>query len=130
MSEQKPEESGAGILQSLRILAATFVVLLQTRFELLAADLEEERIRLLQLMFWAAGAVFFFSLAALLLTLLLVVLFWDTHRIAVIVGLAAVFLVAGVVLAVGVRNRLHSRPRMFSGSLDALARDKDRLTSR
>ena len=130
MSEQRAGEAATGILQSLRNLAATLVALLQNRLELLVTDLEEERIRLLQLLFWAAGALFFFALGVLMVTMLIVLLLWDSHRIVGVVVLAAVFLAIGVGLAIGVRNRMHVRPRLFSSSLDELAKDKDRLTSR
>jgi len=114
----------------LRNLAATLVALLQNRLELLVTDLEEERIRLLQLLFWAAGALFFFALGVLMVTMLIVLLLWDSHRIVGVAVLAGVFLAIGVGLAIGVRNRMHVRPRLFSSSLDELAKDKDRLTSR
>jgi len=114
----------------LRNLATTLVALLQGRLELLANDLEEERIRLLQLLFWAAGALFFFALGVLMITIFVVLLLWDSHRLFGIVVLAAVFLAIGVGLAIGVRNRMHMRSRLFSASLDELAKDKDRLTSR
>ena len=130
MSEQRAGEPATGILQSLRNLAATLVALLQNRLELLVTDLEEERIRLLQLLFWAAGALFFFALGVLMITMLIVLLLWDSHRIVGVAVLAAVFLAIGVGLAIGVRNRMHVRPRLFSSSLDELAKDKDRLTSR
>ena len=130
MSEQRVEEPATGILQSLRNLAATLVALLQNRLELLVTDLEEERVRLLQLLFWAAGALFFFALGVLMITMLIVLLLWDSHRIVGVAILAAVFLAIGVGLAIGVRNRMHVRPRLFSSSLDELAKDKDRLTSR
>lgn len=130
MPEPTPGEAGSGILRSLRNLAATLVALLQTRLELLVTEIEEERLRLLQLLFWAAGALLFFAIGALLVTLLVVVLFWDSHRIAAIVVLAAVFLAAGIAMAIGVRNRLHARSRLFSTSLGELAKDKDQLTSR
>jgi uncharacterized membrane protein YqjE len=123
-------EAGTGILRSLRNLGATLVALLQTRFELLVTELEEERARLLQLLFWAAGALFFLCAGALLLTLLLVVVFWDSHRIATIAVLAGTFLAVGIGLAVGVRNRMNARSKLFSASLDELANDKDQLTSR
>lgn len=129
MSEQGAGEPATGILQSLRNLATTLVALLQGRLELLATDLEEERIRLLQVLFWAAGALFFFALGVLMITMLIVLLLWDSHRLAGIVVLAAVFLAIGVALAIGVRNRMHMRSRLFSSSLDELAKDKDRLTS-
>ena len=130
MPEASPGDTGAGIVQSLRNLAATLVALLRTRFELLATEIEEERIRLLQLLFWAAGALFFLCVGILLLTLLLVVVFWDSYRIAAIAVLAGVFLAVGVGMAIGVRNRMYARSRIFSASLDELARDKDQLTSR
>lgn len=130
MSEQRAGEPATGILQSLRNLAATLVALLQNRLELLVTDLEEERVRLLQLLFWAAGALFFFALGVLMVTMLIVLLLWDSHRIVGVAVLAAVFLAIGVGLAIGVRNRMHVRPRLFSSSLDELAKDKDRLTSR
>lgn len=128
MAEPRAEEAGAGIVQSLRNLAATLVALLRTRFELLVTEIEEERIRLLQLLFWAAGALFFLGVGILLLTILLVALFWDSHRITAIVVLAGIFLAAGIGMAIGVRNRMHARTRLFSASLDELAKDKDQLT--
>ncbi len=129
MSEQGAREPATGILQSLRNLATTLVALLQNRLELLATDLEEERIRLLQLLFWAAGALFFCALGVLMITVLVVLLVWESHRLTGIVVLAVVFLAIGVGLAIGVRNRMHLRSRLFSSSLDELAKDKDRLTS-
>ncbi len=130
MSEQGAGEPATGILQSLRNLATTLVALLQNRLELLATDLEEERIRLLQVLFWAAGALFFFALGVLMITLFVVLLLWDSHRLAGIVVLAAVFLAIAVGLAIGVYKRIHRRSRLFSASLDELAKDKERLTSR
>ena len=130
MSDPSPGDAGAGILQSLRNLAATLVALLRTRFELLATEIEEERVRLLQLLFWAALALFFFALGIVLLVILYVAVFWDSYRITAIVTLAGVFLAAGAGAAIAARNLIRARPRLFSASLDELARDKDQLTPR
>jgi len=119
-----------GIVQSLRRLAATLVAVAQTRLELLVTELEEERIRILQLLFWAAGALFFFGVGVLLLTVLIVAIFWDSYRISAIVVLAGIFFAIGLGMAFGVHSRLHSRSRLFSTSLDELSRDRDRLTPR
>lgn len=130
MPEAGSGESGSpGIVQSLRNLAATLVAILRTRFELFVAELEEERIRILQLLFWAAGALFFFGVGILLLVVLLVALFWDSHRILSVLVLSGVFFAAGTAMAIAVRNRLRVRPKLFSATLDELAKDKDRLTS-
>ena len=130
MSEPVSGEAGTGIVQSLRNLAATLVALLRTRFELVATELEEERIRLLQLLFWAAGALFFFGIGILLAVFLIIALFWDSYRITAIVTLAVLFLAAGVGMAYGVRRRMQARPKLFSASLDELAKDRDHLTPR
>lgn len=130
MSEPVSGEAGPGIVQSLRNLAATLVALLRTRFELLATELEEERIRLLQILFWAAGALFFFGVGILLLVVLIIAVFWDSYRITAIVALAAIFLAAGVGMAFGVRRCMNARPKLFSASLDELAKDRDHLTPR
>ena len=130
MQEPGTGETGTGIVQSLRNLAATLVAVFHTRFELLVTEIEEERVRLLELLLWAAAALFCLGVTVLLLVLLLIAVFWDTHRIAVIATLAAVFLAAGVAIAAGARNRMHARSRLFSASLDEIARDKDQLTPR
>jgi uncharacterized membrane protein YqjE len=128
--EQDPEQPSAGLLQSLRNLGATLVALLQTRLELLAIDLEEERARLLQILFWAAGALFFFGVGVLVLALLAVLVLWEEHRVGAIVALAVVFLVIGAGLAIGMRNRLRARSRIFASSVEELSRDQKELTSR
>jgi uncharacterized membrane protein YqjE len=128
--EQSPEQPSGGLLQSLRNLGATLIALVQTRLELLATDIEEERLRLLQILFWAAGALFFFGVGMLILTLLAVLLLWDEHRIGAIVGLAAVFFAIGVGLAIGVRNRMQARSRIFASSVEELAKDREELISR
>ncbi|HEU0290699.1 MAG TPA: phage holin family protein [Burkholderiales bacterium] len=130
MSEPVSGEAGAGIVQSLRNLAATLVAILRTRFELVATELEEERIRLLQLLFWAAGALFVFGVGILLVVFLLVAVFWDSYRIIAIVTLAIIFLGAGVGMAFVVRRLMLARPKLFSSSLDELAKDRDHLTPR
>src|SRR5687767_763948 len=130
VQEPATAETGTGIVRSLRNLAATLVAVFHTRFELLVTEIEEERVRLLELLLWAAAALFCLGVTVLLLVLLLIAVFWDTHRIAVIATLAAVFLAAGVAIAAGARNRMHARSRLFSASLDEIARDKDQLTPR
>ena len=128
MPEPTPGEAGSGILRSLRNLAATLVALLQTRLELLVTEIEEERIRLLQLLFWTAGALLFFAIGLQLLVLLFVMLFWDSYRVAAIVVLAGIFLVLGIFMAARVRDLSQARPRLLTTSLDELAKDKDQLT--
>jgi uncharacterized membrane protein YqjE len=125
---QPAPKAGGGILQSLRNLAATGIALVQTRLDLLVTEIEEERVRLLQLLFWAAGALFAIVIGVLLLVMLVIALFWDSHRIAALAVLATLFLAAGAAMAAGVRARMRDRPRMFSTTLTELGKDRDGLT--
>ena len=130
MAETKSGETGSGILHSLRNLAATLIALLQDRIELLVTELEEERLRLLQLLFWAAAALLFFAIGLLLLILLLVVLLWDSYRVTSIVVIASAFLGLGIYTAIRVRNLAQARPRLLTTSIDQLSKDREQLTPR
>jgi len=130
------EESGPdaapshGLLASLRNLAATAVGILQTRLELLATEVEEERLRLLQIALWAVIAVFLLALGILTLTLFVVILFWDTHRVLVIGLLAVLYLVLGAAIGLAARSKARAKSKLFSASLAELAKDREQLTLR
>ena len=128
MPESAPGEPGTGILQSLRKLAATAVDMLRTRLELLVTELEEERLRLLGSLAWAVGALVCLIVGILLLALLVVILFWETHRIAAISVLAALFLAIGAAMAAAARSRAQGGRKLLAASLDELRKDGDRLT--
>jgi uncharacterized membrane protein YqjE len=116
-----------GLFASLRRFAATAVDILRTRLELLAAEVEEESLRLAQVAFWGLLALFFLALAAVMLTLLVVVVFWDSHRITAIALLCIAYGGAGVAIAAGVRSKLRSGSKLFSASLAEFDKDRERL---
>ncbi len=129
------EESAAGaaraggLLGSLRNLAATLLGIAQTRLQLLANEIQEETLRLRQLALLAIGAVFFLVVSVLLLTLLVIVVFWDSNRLAAIGGMAALYLVVGVVLASEARKRAAARTRLFEASIGELRKDRERVSA-
>lgn len=128
MAEPGPAAAESpGLLASLRRLAATLVAVFQTRLELLATEVEEERIRLGRLLLLGAAAAFFLALGILTFTLFVIVLFWDTHRLLVTGLLAALYLGAGLAIAFAARREALARPRLFAASLSELAKDRERL---
>jgi uncharacterized membrane protein YqjE len=133
MAADGPAQDGAhseGLLRSLRNLAATLIALARTRLELLAAELEDERLRLLELVAWGCAAAFLLALGMVMLTVFVLLVFWDVNRILAAFLLAAGYLAAGVALGLHVRNKAREKSRLFSASLAELAKDRDRLTSR
>lgn len=130
MDERAPGGQSPGLVQSLRRLAATLIALLQTRLELLANELEEERVRLVQVLLWGCIALAFLLLGVVMLTLFVVVLFWDTHRVLVSGLLALTFIAIGLAAVAVARSRARARSRLFSASLAELANDREQLTPR
>lgn len=130
MEERAPGGETPGLLQSLRNFAATLVALLQTRLDLLATELEEERLRLAQVLLWGCVALVFLVLGVVMLTFFVVALFWDTHRVLVSGLLALIYLAIGVAAALVARSRAQARSKLFSASLAELTRDREQLTSR
>jgi uncharacterized membrane protein YqjE len=126
-----PPEAGAprppGLLDSISRLARTALGLVRTRLEILATEIEEERIRAAHLALLVAAIVFCLQTAVILFVVLLVVLAWDTHRLLALGLLAAFFLVAALAALAWLRHLLRTRPKIFASTIAELARDEDRL---
>lgn len=120
-------EQSAGLMESLKRLISTLASIVATRLELLANELQEERLWLTQMFLFSLFAVFCFGMGLLLFTVFIVVLFWDDHRLAVTGGLGVLFFVLGMLMAVLLRNKAHSRPKLFSVSISELAKDREQL---
>ncbi len=122
-------ERSAGLLASLRNLASTLVEAARTRLALLATEIEEERFWLARLWLLSLVASIFLMLGMFTLTVFLIVLFWETQRLLVIGLLAGLYLAIGTGVAIFARNMAQGRPKLFSASLDELAKDRDQLKS-
>jgi uncharacterized membrane protein YqjE len=121
---QKEGAARGGLLHSIKDLAQSLLGAARTRLEILATEIEEERLRLEQMLLVALGAVFCVGMGVVLSVFFVVVLFWDTHRLAAVGALAAGFLAVGVVLGLILRDRARSRPKLFAATRDELAKDQ------
>jgi uncharacterized membrane protein YqjE len=118
----------SGLMASLRRLTANFTVVAGTRLELLANEVEEEKLRLGRLFLLGSLAMLFFGLAVMLATVFVVVLFWDSHRLLVVGGLAGLFVLLAVLTARALRTEAQAGSKLFSASLAELAKDRHQLT--
>ena len=117
-----------GLYASVKGLLGTSLTLLQTRLQLLATELAEERERLLSSLVWTAVAVLALGAGLFFTALFLIVLFWEQRLL--VAGLSAgAFLVAGI-LATCFARRLWTAPSdLFAASLAELSRDRAALRS-
>lgn len=119
--------SPPGVIDSLRGLAAAAVGIAQTRLQLLANDLEEQRVRLLQMAILGAVALFFGMMAAILVTAVVVVALWDHHRLWTLCALALLYASGCFAVLMVLKSRVAERPKAFSASLAELRRDEEAL---
>lgn len=119
-----PTPQGGGLLASLRNLLATAVAVLQTRLELFATEVEEEKIRLAAVLWYGLVAFFFLGFGVVFLALTLTVLLWDSHRLVVLALATALFLVVGLIALAIARRQVRAGSRLFASSLAELAQDR------
>ncbi len=117
-------------MDSVKRLASTLIAIVSTRLELLANEVQEERLRLAQMFFLYLSALFCFGMGVLLLTAFITVLFWDEHRLAVLGGLCILFFVLATLMAMLLRNKAQSKQKLFSASLAELFKDREQLEPR
>ena len=122
-------EASSGLMGSVRQLLSTLTSIASTRLELLANELQEERLRITQMLLFALFALFCFGVGILLLTTFIVVLFWDDHRLAVLGALSALFFALGALMAMLLRSKAQAKPRLFSTSLAELTEDRAQLSA-
>lgn len=115
-------------MASIKRLLATLVAIVSTRLELLVNELEEERLRLTQMLLISLFALFCLGMGVLLLTIF-VVLAWDEHRLAVTGVLSAVFFALGLLMVMLLRSKAYAKSRLFSATLAELANDKEHLNA-
>lgn len=132
MAQRDPgaeQERAPGVIASLRVLAANAIGIAQTRLQLFSNELEEERIRTLQIVVLGAVALFCAGIGLLLVTTWIVIALWDQHRLLTVAVLAGLYFVAAGLAWRALRAKAAQRPKLFSTSLAELGRDRDLLGS-
>lgn len=122
-----PEAGGGRLLSSLQGLSATLIAIFQTRLELLATEVEEEKQRMLAVLGWGALAIAMGTVACVFLAGFIAVLCWDSHPLLVLGGLTLSF--GGMCLwAVRQVNAIaHPPGGMLAASLAELQADHEAL---
>lgn len=119
-----------GLFDSIKTLTATLLAIAQTRLELLATELEEERLRLTSILVWTFVALFCAVCGVIFIAMVFVVTLWDTNRLLA-VGIPAIVFLLGAALAwLIVLGKTKAKTRLFAASLAELGKDRDRLKLR
>ena len=106
---------------------AELVEIGHTRLQLATTELEEERLRIAELLLYATAALFFLGLGLILAALLVLLVFWDGPRTLVLALEAVVFLALGAGLGAVWRRKARSKPKLLATTIDELVRDRAAL---
>jgi len=117
-------------MESIKRLLSTLTSIVSTRLELLANELQEERLHLTQMLVLSLFTLFCFGIGVLLLTAFIMVLFWDEHRLAVLGTLSVIFFALGMLMTMLLRSKMQAKSKLFSVSLAELAQDREYLNTR
>lgn len=116
-----------GLFDSLRRLLHTTVELAGVRLELLVADLELEKLRLVAALLRALLGLLLIGLGLVLAAGFVLLLLWDRYRLGAVAGLALLFLLGGWLLLRAARQRLLQGDALLAGTRAELQRDRDAL---
>jgi uncharacterized membrane protein YqjE len=119
-----------GLLGSARRVLATLLEIGQTRLQIASTELEEERLRLAELMLWATFSLFFLGVGLVLASLLLVLLFWEGQRELVLATISAVFLIVGAWAGTTWRRKSRNKPALLATTIAEFKRDRAALGGR
>lgn len=117
----------AGVVASLRGLIVAGIAIARNRLELLATEVQEEKVRLLGLVLYGIGALILLATGMIFVAVFLTVLLWDSNRLLALGVFSALFLAGGIAAAVIARGYARSASALFSASIAELDRDKQSL---
>lgn len=130
MSDPRAQAAAQGLMASLRRLLSTAFELAQVRLELIGNELEEQKLRILDALIWAAVGAVLLGVGLALLTVCVVLLFWEGYRLPALGVLTLGFLGGGVFVLRQARSRLQTPTGAFAASLGEIAKDRAALAPR
>jgi uncharacterized membrane protein YqjE len=122
--------SRAGLFESLRQLLHTALDLAQVRLELLVADLQLEKLRLVEVALRALLGLLLLGLGLLLLIGFLLMLLWDGYRLPALGVLTVLCLGGGALLLQAAKRRLREGDELLAATRAEFERDRAALRPR
>lgn len=119
-----------GLWVSARRLLATLLEVAQVRLELVATEIELEKLRLFDALLFAAAAMLALAVGVVLLCFFVVAAVGEVYRPHALAALGLMFIGGSAWGLHAARSRLRSPGQMFNATAAELARDRAQLTPR
>lgn len=117
------------MLDSLRLLLAQVLALVQTRLELFTTELSAEVQRAVRVLVLAFVALLFGALGLLMLAVTVIVAVWEQHRLLASALVTLVFLGVAALAVWQAWCAVTRGPRLLEATLEELRRDRDALAA-
>ena len=126
----QPTEKEGGLFASLRRLLDSALALVQNRFEVFSVELQEEKIRLVDLLLRAVVVVVLGFMTLIAATALIVVWLWDSSPVAVLAIVTLLYGLTATGMGYSLKQRLQRSPPPFAGTLAEFKKDRECLGKR
>jgi uncharacterized membrane protein YqjE len=113
------------IVESFKRLMTSVAAMLHNRMELASIEIEEESLRIFSALLTSLLALFCGAMAVNLIVFLCILLFWESHRFAVIGVFIVLFAGACLFLVRRVRQNYAKKPGLLSATLEEIRKDID-----
>lgn len=118
-------ERADGLRGLIGAIGANLAAIARSRLELFSLELQEEKIRLVQILVWTAVGLFCGAMGFILLNVTLVYLFWESARLTVLIALTLFYFVAVAGIAIGLIRYFGRHPLPFSETLREFRKDAE-----
>lgn len=110
-----------------RGMGAALIGVVHARLALASYELRLEKFRLIQTMVWTSAIVFMAMMTLTFSSLIVVYLFWESARLAVLIGFACFYGLSLLAMIIAFRRFLATQPKPFEGTLQELENDADKV---
>ncbi len=125
-----PEAKSNGWSESLRRSSDSILGLIQSRLELFAVELQEEKLRVINLVVWMSIAISLGSAGLSALMAALAFILWHSAGYLGLIALGAVAMGGAAVILCFIRHRLHHGWTPFSTTVAEFRKDRECLSKK
>jgi uncharacterized membrane protein YqjE len=118
-----------GLFSLFRRMGITAVSALQNRAELLAVELREENLRLVELFIWGLTACFLGLMFLIVVTFTVIYLFSPNYRVFAALGFCVLYLAGAVFALLNLKALAKSASTPFADSIGEIKKDAEWLES-
>jgi len=113
----------SGLLDRGKAILSILLQMGRNRLELAANEIQEEYERFWPLLIKTLVSLVLLAFGAFFASVFIIVLFWDTHRLLALGGVAGLYLIMGTLFARHVICIWTKRRRLFSSTIEELEKD-------